>query len=381
MSTAVEDNPLLSVNVRLWKFLSVLFARDWRRCVAFVAPVGLMNAMQFVYLYQQWGDLATFILNTFFAVSVFNALLRTCFIIKNRDKFEALMRELVTLYDIIQDSGDDYAKSVLAAATKSARNISIFNLSASFSDLVVAMAYPLFRQQRVHPFGVALPGIDVTHSPLYEIIYIGQLSFPFTLSSMYMPYVSLFATFAMFGKATLQILQNDLKNLCDNMKSKTEEELFELLRTNIAYHARIARYVSDFNELVTYLVLIEFLLFSCVICSLLFCINIVSKTTSTAEKISIVMYIGTMLYVLFTYYWQANGVLEMSLLVSDAAYEMQWYKCSRRFKRTLLIFIGRTQKPLQIRVGQMYPMTMEVFQSLLNTSYSYFTLLHNLYND
>ncbi|XP_050322621.1 odorant receptor 43a [Bactrocera neohumeralis] len=378
MVTTVVDNPMLSVNVKLWQFLSVLFAHDWRRCVAFVAPVCLMNAMQFVYLYQQWGDLATFILNTFFAVSVFNALLRTCLIIKNRDKFEALMEELVTLYDDIQDSGDDYAKSVLSVATKSARNISIFNLSASFSDLVVAMAYPLFQQQRVHPFGVALPGIDVTRSPLYELIYICQFTFPFTLSSMYMPYVSSFATFSMFGKAALQILQNNLRNLCDNMKSKTEEELFEILRKNIAYHARIARYVSDFNELVTYMVLIEFLLFSCVICSLLFCINI---TTSTAEKISIVMYIGTMLYVLFTYYWQANGVLEMSLLVSDAAYEMQWYNCSPRFKRTLLIFIARTQNPLQIRVGQMYPMTMEVFQSLLNNAYSYFALLHNLYND
>nr|QKN21025.1 odorant receptor [Bactrocera correcta] len=378
MVNAVVDNPMLSVNVKLWQFLSVLFARDWRRCAVFVAPVCLLNAMQFVYLYQQWGDLATFILNTFFAVSVFNALLRTCLIIKNRDKFEALMEELVTLYDDIQDSGDDYAKSVLAAATKSARNISIFNLSASFSDLVVAMAYPLFQQQRVHPFGVALPGIDVTRSPLYELIYIGQLSFPFTLSSMYMPYVSSFATFSMFGKAALQILQNNLRNLCDDMKSKTEEELFETLRKNIAYHARIARYVSDFNELVTYMVLIEFLLFSCVICSLLFYINI---TTSTAEKISIVMYIGTMLYVLFTYYWQANGVLEMSLLVSDAAYEMQWYNCSPHFKRTLLIFIARTQNPLQIRVGQMHPMTMEVFQSLLNNAYSYFTLLHNLYND
>uniref|UniRef100_A0A5H2X4G3 Odorant receptor n=1 Tax=Bactrocera latifrons TaxID=174628 RepID=A0A5H2X4G3_BACLA len=378
MVHAVVDNPMLSVNAKLWQFLSVLFARDWRRCVALVAPVCLMNAMQFVYLYQQWGDLATFILNTFFAVSVFNALLRTCFIIKNRDKFEALMEELVTLYDDIQDSGDDYAKSVLTAATKSARNISIFNFSASVSDLVVAMTFPLFQQQRVHPFGVALPGIDVTRSPLYELIYIGQLSFPFTLSSMYMPYVSSFATFSMFGKAALQILQNNLRNLCDNMKSKTEEELFGILRKNIAYHARIARYVSDFNELVTYMVLIEFLLFSCVICSLLFCINI---TTSTAEKISIVMYIGTMLYVLFTYYWQANGVLEMSLLVSDAAYEMQWYNCSPHFKRTLLIFIARTQNPLQIRVGQMHPMTMEVFQSLLNNAYSYFTLLHNLYND
>ncbi|XP_017479408.1 PREDICTED: odorant receptor 43a [Rhagoletis zephyria] len=378
MPTPIEDNPLLSINVKLWKFLSVLLVRDWSRCVALVAPVCLMNAMQFVYLYQQWGDLATFILNTFFAVSIFNALLRTCFVIRNRDKFEALMQELVTLYDNIQATGDEHAKSVLAEATRSTRNISIFNLAASFSDIIVAMGYPLFRDQRIHPFGVALPGIDVTRSPLYEILYVAQLPSPFTLSSMYMPYVSLFASFAMFGKAALQILQNNLRNLCENMQHKSEPELFDTLRANIAYHARIAKYVNDFNELVTYMVLVEFLLFSCVICSLLFCINI---TNSAAEKMSIVMYIGTMLYVLFTYYWQANGILEMSLLVSDAAYEMQWYNCSQRFKRTLLIFITRTQRPLQIRVGKMSPMTMEVFQSLLNTSYSYFTLLYNLYND
>ncbi|XP_053963534.1 odorant receptor 43a [Anastrepha ludens] len=378
MPTRIEDNPLLSINVKLWKFLSVLIARNSRRCIAFVAPVCLMNAMQFVYLYQQWGDVATFILNTFFAVSIFNALLRTCLVIKNRDKFEALMRELVILYDDIQATGDEYAKTVLAAATKTARKISIFNLTASFMDLIMAVAYPLFQEKRIHPFGVALPFFDVTRSPLYEIFYFSQLSCPFSLTSMYMPYVSLFASFAMFGKAALKILQRNLRNLCENMQHKSEPELFESLRTHVAYHARIARYIEAFNELVTYIVLVEFLLFSCVICSLLFCINI---TNSNAEKVSIVMYIGTMLYVLFTYYWQANGILEMSLLVSDAAYEMQWYNCSQRFKRTLLIFIGRTQRPLQIRVGQMYPMTMEVFQSLLNTSYSYFTLLHNLYSD
>ncbi|CAD7013452.1 unnamed protein product [Ceratitis capitata] len=376
--TRIEDNPLLAINVRLWKFLSVLFARNWLRCAAFVAPVCLMNAMQFVYLYQQWGDLATFILNTFFATSIFNALLRTCLVIKNRDKFEALIQELVTMYDDIEATGNDYAKRELAAATKAARKISIFNLSASFCDIIAATLFPLFQENRIHPFGVALPGIDVTRSPLYEIVYISQLPCPFTLTSMYMPYVSLFASFAMFGKVALKVLQDNLRNLCDNMQHKSEMELFNLLRSNISYHARISKYVNDFNELVTYMVLIEFMLFSCVICSLLFCINI---TNSTAEKISIVMYIGTMLYVLFTYYWQANGILEQSLLVSDAAYEMQWYKCSQRFKRTLLIFIGRTQKPLQIRVGQMSPMTMEVFQSLLNSSYSYFTLLHNLYND
>ncbi|XP_067634275.1 odorant receptor 43a [Eurosta solidaginis] len=376
--TTIENNPILSINVKIWKFLSVILVSDWRRCCAFVMPIALTNVMQFFYLYQQWGDLANFILNTFYAVSIFNALLRTCLVIKNRDKFEALMRELVTLYEDIQATEDADAKGLLAEATQTARNISIFNLTASFVDLIFATAYPLFQKQRSHPFGVALPGIDVTRSPLYEMIYITQLPSPITLSSMYMPYVSLFASFAIFGKAALRILQNNLRKLCDSMEHISEEELYQTLRKNITYHTRISRYVNDFNALVTYMVLIEFLLFSCVICSLLFCINI---TNSVAEKVSIVMYISTMMYVLFTYYWQANGILEMSLLVSDAAYEMKWYNCSSRFKRTLIIFIARTQKPLQIRVGQMHAMTMEVFQSLLNTSYSYFTLLYNLYNN
>lgn len=35
---------------------------------------------------------------------------------------------------------------------------------------------------------------------------------------------------------------------------------------------------------------------------------------------------------------------------------------------------------LQIKVGNVYPMTLEMFQSLLNASYSYFTLLRRVYN-
>lgn len=97
---------MLWVNVKLWQYLAVVFpgrGNSWR-LYAFVFPVCVMNAMQFVYLFRMWGDLAPFILNTFFAAAIFDALLRTCLVILNRDKFEEFMLELDSLYVEIEVS-------------------------------------------------------------------------------------------------------------------------------------------------------------------------------------------------------------------------------------------------------------------------------------
>ncbi|XP_013104815.2 odorant receptor 43a [Stomoxys calcitrans] len=372
----LRDNPMLSINVKLWQYLAVVFpgrGNIWR-LYAFVLPVCVMNAMQFVYLFRMWGDLAPFILNTFFAAAIFDALLRTCLVILNRDKFEALMLELALLYNEIEQSNDVYAKRKLKEATAAARKVSIFNLTASFCDIVGALIYPLLCEGRVHPFGVALPGVDMTASPIYEIFYVLQFSTPLALTIMYMPFVSLFASFAMFGKTALMILQHRLQNI---WLEEGDENKFAALRRCIKYYDRLTRYVYNFNSMVTYIVCVEFLLFGAIICSLLFCMNIIETFT---QIISIIMYILTMMYVLFTYYWHANEMLMESVKVSEAAYAIPWYYGNHEFRKTLLLFIIRTQKPLQIMVGNVYPMTLATFQSLLNTSYTYFTMLRGLYN-
>lgn len=96
--------------------------------------------------------------------------------------------------------------------------------------------------------------------------------------------------------------------------------------------------------------------------------------------------------------------------VAEAVYNVPWYEAGTRFRKTLLIFLMQTQHPmevgghlgafhlrviartvihfhsgccalhfiLQIRVGNVYPMTLAMFQSLLNASYSYFTMLRGV---
>ncbi|KAH8237087.1 hypothetical protein KR038_004057 [Drosophila bunnanda] len=369
---AIEDIGLVGINVRMWRYLAVLYptpGSSWRK-FAFVLPVMALNLMQFFYLLRMWGDLPAFILNMFFFSAIFNALMRTWLVIVKRVQFEQFLAQLYILFHSIFDSADERGRVILRRAEREARRLAILNLSASFLDIIGALLSPLFREERAHPFGVAFPGVNMTRSPVYEVVYLAQLSSPLLLSMMYMPFVSLFAGMAIFGKAMLQILVHRLDQI--GGKEQSEEHRLRLLTACIRYHIRVMGYVRELNGLVTNILAAEAIIFGSIICLLLFCLNII---TSPTQVISIVMYIFTMLYVLFTYYNRANDLSLENNRVAEAVYNVPWYEAGIRFRKTLLIFLMQTQRPLEIRVGNVYPMTLAMFQSLLNASYSYFTML------
>ncbi|XP_017129254.1 odorant receptor 43a [Drosophila elegans] len=372
---AIEDIGLVGINVRMWRHLAVLYptpGRNWRK-FAFVLPVTAMNLMQFVFLLRMWGDLPAFILNMFFFSAIFNALMRTWLVIVKRVQFEEFLDQLSTLFNSIHESTDEWGRGIMRTAEREARRLAILNLTASFLDIVGALLSPLFREERAHPFGVALPGVNMTRTPVYEVVYLAQLPTPLLLSMMYMPFVSLFAGLAIFGKAMLQILVHMLGQI--GGAEQAEQVRLQRLTSCIRYHTRVLGYVRELNQLVTNIVAAEAIIFGSIICSLLFCLNII---TSPTQIISIVMYIFTMLYVLFTYYNRANDLAIENNRVAEAVYNVPWYEASIRFRKTLLIFLMQTQNPLEIRVGNVYPMTLAMFQSLLNASYSYFTMLRGV---
>jgi len=52
----------------------------------------------------------------------------------------------------------------------------------------------------------------------------------------------------------------------------------------------------------------------------------------------------------------------------DAAYSVQWYNHSTKFKKMLHMVIMRTQRPCLIHVGPFIPLTMEHFQNVSHMS-------------
>jgi hypothetical protein len=48
----------------------------------------------------------------------------------------------------------------------------------------------------------------------------------------------------------------------------------------------------------------------------------------------------------------------------DAAYSVQWYNHSTKFKKMLQMIIMRAQRPCIMYLGLLYPLTMEHFQNV-----------------
>ncbi|KOB67927.1 Odorant receptor [Operophtera brumata] len=65
----------------------------------------------------------------------------------------------------------------------------------------------------------------------------------------------------------------------------------------------------------------------------------------------------------------------LSRLLSAAIYNCDWIPRTRQFKSSLRLFVERANKPLSITGGKMFPISLETFTSVMNSAYSFFTLL------
>uniref|UniRef100_A0AAG5D8E9 Odorant receptor n=1 Tax=Anopheles atroparvus TaxID=41427 RepID=A0AAG5D8E9_ANOAO len=361
----ILDCPLLSVNVRVWHFWSFVLVHNWRRYVS-ILPVTLLNVFMFADLYRAWGNIEEVIINAYFAVLYFNAVVSA--------RIPALVRLIAFS---LQSIDDETITKLVTVYTRRARVLSISNLALGAFISGCFVVYPLFTGQRGLPYGMFIPGVNNFDSPQYEIFYITQLVLTVPGCCMYIPYTSFFTSSTLFGLVQIKTLQHQLRTFRLQDLGEGTAMLNRKLQKLISDHKRIIRYVQDLNDLVTYICLIEFLSFGLMLCALLFLLNIISVM---AQIVIVGAYIFMILTQIFAFYWHSNEVREESMAIAEAAYSGPWLEVHNSIKKKLLLIIIRAQRPLEVTVGNVYPMTLEMFQSLLNASYSYFTLLRRVYN-
>ncbi|XP_046998614.1 odorant receptor Or2-like [Schistocerca americana] len=78
--------------------------------------------------------------------------------------------------------------------------------------------------------------------------------------------------------------------------------------------------------------------------------------------------------------WDTSPSLPTSEAVAMAAYDCAWCDSSSKLKRALQLVISRAQKPLALTAGKLYAVKRAAFLSLIQATYSYYTLLQNLDN-
>ncbi|XP_046992515.1 uncharacterized protein LOC124605072 [Schistocerca americana] len=69
-------------------------------------------------------------------------------------------------------------------------------------------------------------------------------------------------------------------------------------------------------------------------------------------------------------------IIDQSERLVNSAFSCAWPDADARFKRSLSVFMVRSARLLEIRVGKMYTLSRETFLQILNGSYRLFNLLY-----
>ncbi|XP_019878340.2 odorant receptor Or2-like [Aethina tumida] len=169
----------------------------------------------------------------------------------------------------------------------------------------------------------------------------------------------------------LKTLQHKIKIL-DTTMHKPKRDVTNNLRSLIIDHQTIIEYTQQYNCDVNIILLIDFILLSLQIASIMFQLI----TTDLSIMVVFLMSLfGLMVMQIFCYSWYANEIMQQSLGIADAIAEHNWYEQDVSIRKTLLMMMMRAQKPLTLTVGPFYAMTNSTSITVLKAAYSYVALM------
>ncbi|XP_055920790.1 odorant receptor 30a-like [Eupeodes corollae] len=373
MSVQIESLPLYSMTAKILKFFAYLIDDHWR-CYIFLMITLVFNLLEIIYVATSDNELAKLVINLFLVVLWLSTNMRAYVLIRNRKKMNSFLTEIHHMYTHIMKYGDSNTKTMLQECTKSARNLANFNLLLGFFTCVGMFESSGMGTRRDLIYDMYLPFYNdkKLQSPCFEILFATQFVLIPVGCCMFVPFLSLIISLVMFNIFLCKVLQIEFRSLKEGI---TMEVVNNKIAKCVYFHNKIISYVASVNSLSTFVFAVEYVFFGALMCVLLFLLVIV-KTVS--EQLIMSAYISMIFVQLSVTYFFANNLFFESLAVADAAYDTSWYEYNGKTRLKLMLIIQRAQKPICLTMGNFHPMTLEVLTTLLNFSYSYFTILRNM---
>ncbi|XP_016986100.1 odorant receptor 49b [Drosophila rhopaloa] len=372
-----EDIQLIYMNIRILRFWALLYEKNIK-CYICIGLASFHIFTQMFYMMSTNEGLIGIIRNSYMLVLWINTMLRAYLLLADHDRYVALIQNLKEAYYDLLNLNDTYITRLLTKVNRVGQLMARGNLFFGMLTSLGFGLYPLASSERVLPFGSRIPGLNEYETPYYELWYVFHMLITPMGCCMYIPYTSLIVGLIMFGIVRCKALQHRLRQVAimypygDRDSRKLKEEIFACIR----YQQSIIDYMDHINELTTMIFLFELMAFSALLCALLFMLLIVS---GTSQLIIVCMYINMILAQILALYWYANELREQNLAVATAAYDTEWYTFEVPLRKNIIFMMMRAQRPASILLGNIRPITLELFQNLLNTTYTFFTVLKRVY--
>ncbi|EDW70174.1 odorant receptor 67c [Drosophila virilis] len=154
-----------------------------------------------------------------------------------------------------------------------------------------------------------------------------------------------------------------------------DAENVRFLATLIKYHDKCLTLCELVDSMYSFSLLLNFLMASMQICFIAF-----QVTESTIEVILIYcIFLMTSMVQVFLVCYYGDALIAASLRVGDAAYNQNWFQCSKRYCIMLKMMILRSQKPAMIRPPTFPPISLVTYMKVISMSYQFFALLKTTY--
>ncbi|KAL0117352.1 hypothetical protein PUN28_010301 [Cardiocondyla obscurior] len=169
---------------------------------------------------------------------------------------------------------------------------------------------------------------------------------------------------------------NNIQRTKTGYESFNEKQVYQKYIVCLKKHQLALEYVDILNNTYKF-VGISFTLFMGSLFTLIG-VRIVYVLDQIEELIRFFFIItGAMLHLIIVCY-TGQKLMDESENIFHRAYAAEWYNFSPRLKSLLVIICHKSFVPAKVTAGDLFPLSMEVFATVLRTSGSYFTTLLSL---
>ncbi|XP_066598344.1 odorant receptor 13a-like [Prorops nasuta] len=220
---------------------------------------------------------------------------------------------------------------------------------------------------------------DINNQLNYKIVLVAQYIYLATCAATWFGNITTFMlTLILHIGGQIDVISQTLKNM-SNFSEDSEFVRFEI-KSLIGKHQRIISMSNDIEATFTYIILVQFLCSSLIICCIGFVIAVGLRTN---QELGMLLKMGSYYFPTtfeaFIYCYIGEYLSNKSNAISYMAYEYEWYNLKTSECRLLMVLIMRSQKPLQLTVGKFMNLTLQQFTSIMKLSISYISLLLAVY--
>ncbi|XP_077285481.1 odorant receptor 46a-like [Arctopsyche grandis] len=331
------------------------------------------------------------------SVTILNLVVKVIIIIVKRNQLRVVLDYIEA--DIFYPKNPSYLKHIRYGSNINTKCIKFLSITATITATLV-LVLPIvknftgdFEYRSNFPLHLWYP-FEINNFVIYLMVYIYQ-----SMAIISILLVSVAIDTMVFGLlavavSQLKILNNILKEMTDwdevnkpsikrfkNFQENSpvdEQECCCKLAQCAEHYNTIAKFCKRLENIYKFPLFVQIITDAVASCVIAFQMSTVSIFKNFGRFTMYMSFFAALKIDIFTACWLGNEIKLQSYDLHNSLYECKWYNCSNKLKRSFLVFIESTKKPIEIKVGMYMPLTLKLFVLLVNWSYSLFAMFNVL---